>query len=209
MADLLYITCNLTPNHRSRTLSLGSEFLKHYLRCHPEDEVQFLDLYRDNIQRADQDLLEVWRRSARGESAFALNDEERRKVSRVWRLADHFTRCDRYVFVTHSLNLWFPAEFKMYVDTICVPDRTYRVTPQGAQGRLADKRRKSLHLHAASAIPFGEQPDLSVPYLSSLLFFLGVTDQETVVVNGDDPEEACAEETATARRKLQELARRF
>ena len=160
MAHLLYITCNVNPCERSRTLSLGSAFLEQYLRSHPDDEVQFLDLYRDNIQRADQDVLEVWGRIARGEESMALTDEERRKVSRIWRLADHFTRCDKYMFVTHSLNLWFPAEFKMYVDSICVPDRTYRLTPRGAQGRLADQCRKSLHLHAASAFPFSPRATL-------------------------------------------------
>lgn len=209
MAHLLYITCNVTTAERSRTLSLGSAFLEEYLRSHPEDEVQFLDLYRDNIQRADQDVLEVWGRIARGEESMALTDEERRKVSRVWRLADHFARCDKYVFVTHSLNLWFPAEFKMYVDTICVPDRTYRLTQHGAQGRLANQGRKSLHLHAASAYSFGGQLDLSVPYLSSLLVFLGVTDQEKVLITGDEPDGASAEETAMVRARLVELARRF
>ena len=114
-------------------------------------------------------------------------------MSRLWRLADQFGRCDKYVFVTHSLNLWFPAEFKMYIDAICVPDRTYRLTPGGAEGMLSDRHRKSLHLHAGPPFKFGQEQDLSVPYLRSVLSFLGVADQETVLLEGDDPERGSEE----------------
>ena len=209
MANLLYVTCNVKPQDKSRTLTLGYEFLEEYLRRNPQDEVQVLDLYRDSIQRVDQDVLGAWERSERGEDYGLLSVEERPKMSRIWRLADQFSACDKYVFVTHSLNLWFPAEFKMYVDTICVPDRTYRLTPQEAKGMLPDRRRKSLHLHATPSFTFGREHDLSVAYLRSVLNFLGVADQKTVLLRGDNPE--CREiiEYEAARRRLLTLARRF
>jgi FMN-dependent NADH-azoreductase len=186
MAKLLYVTCNVRSQTRSRTLSLGYEFLEEYLRWNPRDEVLVLDSYRDSIQRVDEDLLNAWGRIERGEDYGLLSDEERRKMSRVWRLADQFRWCDKYVFVTHSLNLWFPAEFKMYIDAICVPDRTYRLTPGGAEGILSDRHRKSVHLHAGPPFKFGQEQDLSVAYLRSVLNFLGVADQETVLLGGDD-----------------------
>ncbi len=210
MAILLYVTCNVRPQDKSRTLSLGYEFLEEYVRWHPHDEVQVLDLYRDCIQRIDQDVLCAWDRINRGEDYVPLlSDEERRKVSRLWRLADQFGRCDKYVFVTHSLNLWFPAEFKMYIDAICVPDRTYRVTLHGAKGMLLHPCRRSLHLHAAPSYKFGQEQDLSVSYLRSVLNFLGVADQETVILEGDDPEQEPKGKHETARRGLLELARHF
>jgi len=210
MAKLLYVTCNVRPQQRSRTLSLGNEFLEEYLRRHPQDEVQILDLYRDSIQRIDQDVFSAWERTERGENhALLLSEEERRKMSRIWRLADQFTRCDKYVFVTHSLNLWFPAEFKMYIDAISVPDRTYRLTPGGAEGMLSDRQRKSMHLHAGPTFKFGQEQDLSVPYLSSVLGFLGVAQHETVLLEGDDPERVSAGDHEKARHRLLELAHRF
>lgn len=210
MTNLLYITCNVKPQDKSRTLALGSEFLQEYLRWNPQDEVQVLDLYRDSIQRVDQDILNAFRRIERGEDyALLLSDEERRKISRAWRLADQLGRCDKYIFVTHSLNLWFPAEFKMYVDAVCVPDRTYRLTPHGAVGMLHHQSRKSLHLHAGPANKFGQEQDQSVAYLRSVLSFLGVANQETVLLEGDHPEQGAMEEYEAARRRLLELARRF
>lgn len=209
MANLLYITCNVKPQDQSRTLTLGYEFLEEYLRRNPLDEVQVLDLYRDNIQRIDQDLLTAWKRIEHGEDYVPVSEEERRKMSRVWRLVDLLCRCDKYVFVTHSLNLWFPAEFKMFIDAICVPNRTYRTTSHGAEGMLTARHRKSLHLHAGPANAYGVEQDQSVTYLRSLLNFLGVTDQETVLLEGDDPEQGSKETYEVARCQLSELACRF
>jgi FMN-dependent NADH-azoreductase len=210
MANLLYVTCNVKPQDKSRTLTLGYEFLEEYLRRNPQDEVQVLDLYRDNIQRVDQDVLNALERVEQGKDYIPLlSEEERRKMSRLWRLADQFGRCDKYVFVTHSLNLWFPAEFKMYIDAICVPDRTYRLTPDGAVGILSNPHRKSLHLHAGPSLKFGQEQDLSVAYLRSVLSFLGVAHHETVLLRGDDPEQGAKEEYEAARRRLLELARDF
>ena len=210
MSNLLYVTCNVRPQDRSRSLSLGYEFLDEYLRRNPHDEVQVLDLYRDGIQRVDQDVFSALGRIEQGKDyVLLLSEEERRKMSRLWRLADQFGRCDKYVFVTHSLNLWFPAEFKMYIDAICIPDRTYRLTPGGAEGILSDRHRKSIHLHAGPPIKFGQEQDLSVAYLRSVLSFLGVAQHETVFLEGDDPERVSGEDHEKARHRLLELARRF
>lgn len=209
MANLLYVTCNVRPQDKSRSLSLGYMFLEEYLRWNPKDEVQVLDLYRDSIPRVDEDVLNVWGRIECGEHDAILTDEERRKMSRVWRLASQFGRCDKYVFVTHSLNLWFPAEFKMYMDAICVPDCTYRLTPTGAKGLFADLNRKALHLHAVPSFNFGQEWDLSVAYLRSVLNFLGVTNQETVLLEGDDPQRGSRIEHEKARGRLLDLAHHF
>lgn len=209
MGNLLYVTCNVRPKDQSRTLSLGNDFLDEYLRRNPQDEVQVLDLYRDSIQRADQDVLKARERIERGDDYGLLSEEQRRKMSRLWRLADQFSRCDKYVFVTHSLNLWFPAELKMYVDAVLVPERTYCVTRLGAEGMLSRQSRKSLHLHAAPPFTFGREKDLSAGYLRSVLNFLGVVEQKMVIVNGDDPARGSKAEYEAAQRRLLELARSF
>ena len=209
MANLFYVTCNLATQGRSRTLSLGYEFLGEYLRWNTRDEVHVLDLYRDNIQRFDQDVHTAWGRIVHGAADSHLFDDEWRKMNRLWRLADQFGACDKYVFVTYSLNLWFPAEFKIYMDAICVPNRTFRLTPRGAEGMLPGESKKSIHLHACPPFRYGTEADLNVPYLRSVLSFLGVTEQETVVVAGDDPEGDVGEDYERARRRLMNLALTF
>lgn len=209
MANLLYVTCNVRTQNSSRILSLGAEFLREYLLRNPRDEVQMLDLYRDSIQRVDQDVLNARSRIERGEDYGLLSYEERRKMSRLWRLAEQFDRCDKYVFVTHSLNLWYPAEFKMYIDAICIPGRTYCLTPHGVKGKLSAANRKSLHLHAGQPYEFGHEQDQSAAYLSSVLKFFDVTAQETVLLHGDEPEQGSRSEYEAVRRKLMKMARSF
>jgi len=209
MATLLYVTCNVRPQDKSCTLSLGNEFLEEYLRRNPQDEVQILDLYRDNIQRVDLDVLNVWWRIERGEDYSFVSDGERNKIARLFRLADQFRRCDKYAFVTCSLNLWFPAEFKMYIDAIGIPDPTNRMTPLAAKSMLPGQHRKSLHLHACTPHYSLQEQELGVAYLRSVLSFLGVTDHETVLLEGDDPERVSEGEHEKARLRLLELARRF
>jgi len=209
MATLLYVTCDVRPQEQSCVLMLGNEFLEEYLRMNAHDEVQILDLYRDSIQRVDFDVLNCLERIERGENYVPVSNEERNKMSRIWRLADQFSRCDKYVFVTHSLNLWFPAEFKMYIDAICVPNRTYRLSPYGVEGLLSALSKKSLHIHACPPVVFGQALDQSVAYLRSVLNFLGVKDQESVCLKGDDPEHGAKKEYAAARRSVLEIANCF
>ncbi|GFO57302.1 FMN-dependent NADH-azoreductase 2 [Geomonas sp. Red276] len=210
MANLLYVTCFLKPIHRSRCHSLGYEFLEEYLRWNPRDEVHVLDLHRDNIPRIDQDVLHAWERITAGESCGVLSEDERRKISRIWRLADQFIACDKYVFVTPSWNLFFPAEFKMYIDAVTVPEKSYRLTQERAEGLLAGELKKSLHIHASAPFSYGNERDLSAPYLRSVLNFLGVTNQEAVLLSGcDDPQQGPSSEHGDARRRLLDLALRF
>jgi len=209
MANLLYITCNIRPQERSRTLSLGNEFLEEYLRWNPRDEVQVIDLYRDSIQRVDQDVLNVWWRIEHGEDYGFLSDAERHKIARLLRLAEQFRRCDKYVFVTCSLNLWFPAELKIYIDAIGIPDSDSPLKPQGAKGLVPEQGKKSLHLHACSPNNFVQERGLSVPYLRWLLNSFGVTQQETAILRGDDPQLGSEEEYETTRRRLLDLALSF
>lgn len=134
MAKLLYVTCNLKPVEHSRSLSVGTEFLDKYIAQNPDDEVHFLDLYRDNIQRIDADVLAGWGKLMKGEVFASLATDEQRKVGRIWKHADQFVDADKNVFVTPMFNQGFPAEMKMYIDAVCVVGKTFKYTPTGPRG---------------------------------------------------------------------------
>src|SRR5574340_304746 len=97
MARILYVICNLKPVELSRSLSVGKEFLDEYLRQNPADEVHFLDLYRDNIQRIDADVLSGWGEMSKGENFASLTIDQQRKIGRIWKHADQFIAADKYV----------------------------------------------------------------------------------------------------------------
>lgn len=210
MAKLLYVTCNLKPIELSRSLSVGKEFLDEYLRQNPADEVHFLDLYRDNIQRIDADVLGGWGKMRTGENFAALTIDEQRKVGRIWTHADQFIAADKYVFVTPMFNLGFPAEFKMYIDAVCVVGKTFTYTPTGPVGLLKHQGRKCLHIHSSGGFHFGKDEDHSVPYLKSVMGFMGIDNFQAIVVEGVDAVPDRAEEFRSAAvAKAREVAIHF
>ncbi len=186
MANVLYITCNLKPHEQSRSLTLGREFLAAYMERHPDDRIDVLDLYRDHIQRIDADVLSGWEKLSHGNSFDALTDDEQLKIGRIYMLADQFAAADKYVFVTPMWNLGFPAELKMYIDTVCVVGKTFVYTKGGPVGLLRGKGKKCLHIHACGGFHCGFKDDHSAPYLKSIMNFMGIEDFSRVVVEGAD-----------------------
>jgi len=186
MERLLYITCDLQPVEHSRSLIAGSEFLSEYLKWNPEDEIHMLDLYRDNIQRVDADVLSGLGKMNSGHHFAALTTDEQRKISRIWRLADQFVAADKYVFVTPMWNLGFPAELWMYIDTLFVVNKTYRYTPSGPEGLLKNQGRKCLLIHSTDGFDCGEKEALCVSYLRTNMKFIGIEDFEAIVIKGAD-----------------------
>lgn len=194
MANVLYVTCNLKSLEQSRSLTIGNEFLKAYIEKNPDDRIDFLDLYRDHIQRIDIDVLNGWEKLRICQSFSALNDDEQRKIARIWKLADQFAAADKYVFVTPMWNFGFPPEMKMYIDAVCVAGKTYTYTEQGAVGLLLGRGKKCLHIHSCGGFHLGKPEDHSVPYLRSVMNFIGIEDFCAVVLEGVDAVPHKAEE---------------
>lgn len=186
MAKLLYVTCNLKPVENSCSLSIGKAFLDKYLLLDLKNEIHCVDLYRDNIQRIDIDVLNGWKKMRGGVTFDSLNNDEQRKIRRIWMRADQFIAADKYLFVTPMFNLGFPAELKMYIDTVCVAGKTYAHTPTGPVGLLKNQGRKCLHIHSSGDFHYGKEEDHSVPYLRSIMRFMGIDDFEAIVVEGVD-----------------------
>lgn len=186
MANVLYITCNLKSREQSRSLTIGSEFLAKYSELHPEDRIDFLDLYRDHIQRIDANVLNGWEKLRVGGSFYSLTDDEQLKIGRIGKLADQFAAVDKYVFVTPMWNLGFPAEPKMYIDTVCVVGKTFTYTERGPVGLLRGMGKRCLHIHSCGGFHCGADDDHSVPYLKSVMNFMGIEDFRSVVVEGMD-----------------------
>ena len=210
MAKLLYVTCDLKPLDHSLSLIAGDEFLNEYLKWNPSDEIHMLDLYRDNIQRFDADVLSALEKIRNGHHFAVLNPDEQRKLTRIWRLADQFVAADKSVFATNMWNLGFPAELKMYMDTVCVVGKTYRYTARGAEGLLKNRGKKCLLIYSADFHDFGGKEAPSVSYLRSVMEFMGIDELKTIVINGaDSMVENARVSLAEATNNLAELAVSF
>ncbi|MGD9824527.1 FMN-dependent NADH-azoreductase [Desulfobacter sp.] len=186
MANLLYITCNLKPVEASRSLTAAKVFLDTYQEHNPNDRVDVIDLYRDPIQRIDTDVLGGWQKLQQGNDFAALSRDEQKKIMNINRTADQFAAADKYVFVTPMWNLNFPAEMKIYIDSICVVGKTFVYTEKGPVGLLRGTGKKCLDIHSSGGFHYGREEDHSVPYLKSVMNFMGVESFESVVIEGVD-----------------------
>lgn len=186
MSTVLYVTCNLKPVDMSRSLFIGREFIEKYTKHNPTDRIEQIDVYRDPIQRIDMDVLNGWKKLQLGQGFEMLTGDEATKILRINNLADQFIAADKYVFATPMWNLGFPAELKMYIDTVCVVGKTIAYEEQGAVGLLQGMGKKCLHIHSCGGFHHATEADHSVPYLRSILKFMGIEDFTAVVLEGVD-----------------------
>lgn len=209
MAKLLYITANPKTPERSYGLAVGQAFLDAYREVRPDDEIEHLDLFQSDIPTIDIDVFNGWDKLSHGEE---LSGEERRKVERINELTEQFIQADKYVFVSPLWNLGVPPILKTYIDNICVAGKTFTYTENGPVGLL--KGKKAIHIQASGGIysrgPAREM-EFSNRYLLALLRFIGVTDTDSLFVEGMDlhPDDADAikqNAIAAAREKAKAFA---
>ncbi|MBA2875298.1 FMN-dependent NADH-azoreductase [Thermaerobacillus caldiproteolyticus] len=185
MAKLLYITANPKTENESFSLSVGRAFLNAYKQQNPQDEVVELDLYQTDIPHIDQDVFSGWGKLQQGHAFDQLSAEEKQKVSRINQLTDQFIEADKYVFVTPMWNFSFPPKMKAYIDTICMAGKTFKYTENGPVGLLTDK--KAVHIQARGGI-YSEGPmkdmEFGDRYLKTVLSFIGITNVQSIIVEG-------------------------
>ncbi|MBD1549245.1 FMN-dependent NADH-azoreductase [Roseibium aggregatum] len=91
---------------------------------------------------------------------------------------------DALVIDSPMHNFTVPATFKAWIDLVVRPNRTFRGTPAGKVGLLADR---PVVLVMASGGPVGEAPpaqtDFLTPYLRYVLATIGLRDLSTICLD--------------------------
>jgi FMN-dependent NADH-azoreductase len=211
MSKVLYITANPKTKETSFSLAVGDEFLKAYVAANPQDVVTTLDLYKTEVQLIDENVLSAWGKFAGGVTFEQLTSAEQKAVAAMSGLLDQFLASDKYVFVTPLWNFTVPPKMKAYLDNICIVNKTFKYTQNGPVGLLEGK--KAVHIQARGGIyssgPAAEL-ELGDRYINTILGFIGVTDRQSIIIEGANyaPEKA-GEIKANAINKAKEVASKF
>jgi FMN-dependent NADH-azoreductase len=212
MAKVLYVTVNPKPVELSFGLRLGETFLKEYQQHSPEDTIERLDLYKEDIPFIDGMVLGAWGKAAQQQE---LNDEEKRVLGRMNELLDQFIAADKVIFVTPMWNLSYPPMLKAYIDNIVIAGKTFKYTEQGPQGLLGGKR--VMHIEARGGV-YSEGPATGLQftdqYLRAIMGFMGITDYSHIFVEGmaatpDKADEILAAAEEKARKAAAEFAKDY
>lgn len=185
MATVLFITAHPHDGTKSFSMTAGKAFIDDYREKNPNDEVIYVDLYKEYIPHLDADIFNGWGKLQSGSLFDQLSKEEQQKIGRLGQLVDQFVAADKYVFVTPMWNFSFPPIFKAYIDALCVLGKTFRYTEQGPVGLLTDK--KALHIQASGGV-YSEGPaaemEMGHRYLATIMKFFGVPSFEGLFIEG-------------------------
>lgn len=100
-------------------------------------------------------------------------------------LTDELLASDLLVIATPMWNFGVPSALKAWIDLVVRPGRTFQYADGGVLG-LAKGKKAILVLASGGVFTEGPWPewDFVEPYLRQILGFIGVTDVETVRVEG-------------------------
>jgi FMN-dependent NADH-azoreductase len=126
-------------------------------------------------------------------------------------LVDELLAADIVVIAAPMINFGVPTQLKSWFDYVARAGRTFRYSEGGPQGLVTGKR--VIIVSASGGIYSGANAalDFQVPWLRSMLGFLGITDVEVIRVEGTalgpkPAEEAVARAAAQARATVAALA---
>ncbi|KIL48703.1 FMN-dependent NADH-azoreductase [Jeotgalibacillus campisalis] len=203
---ILYINAN-PRNKTSVSEEIADVFVKELLASEQQASIEYVHLYETQLQEIDEEVLAVWGKHRSGE---ALTTKEKQKNDVMERVLDQFLSADVYVFITPFWNLLFPPRLKTYIDSLCIPGKTFRYTAGGQEGLVEGKR--AVHIQAVGGIYKGTGLNFSEDYLREIMRFLGIKEYDSVICEGmsqfpDMADKILAESKEEASQLAHKLAR--
>ncbi|MBA8843510.1 FMN-dependent NADH-azoreductase [Falsochrobactrum ovis] len=141
--------------------------------------------------------------------AEARNAEEAAAVAYSDQLVDELLAADAVVIATGLINFSIYSTLKSWIDNVARAGLTFRYTESGPVG-LATGKKVYLVLAAGGVYSEGaaKSMDHAVPYLKSVLGFMGMTDVEVIYVEGlAFGPEAAEKAISAAHSRVQEVAK--
>lgn len=213
MSKVLVIEAHPDTDEFSSSLTLGKTFLDTYREAHPDDEITVHNVSDEMNYPLNATALSIYHKTIEQKP---LSEPERSFEAGRHKWLDEFINADKYVFINPMYNLFVPAEMKSYFDLVMQVPYTFKYTPEGNPMGLL-KNKKAIHLQSAGGFYHGESghPDMSFldiadTYVKTILSVMGVTDYQSLFVEGMDHEPQNAETIETAAfDKAEELAKTF
>ena len=187
MATVLIVKAHPLDPQKSYALRALEEFETRFASLHPEDRIEIVDVFEDQIPTLDKPLLEAMAAAKKGEE---IASEQAERLERYNALTQQFLSADKIVVVNPLWNLNVPSQLVSWINTINVAGLTFKYGPEGSIGLIKDK--KLLHIQSNGGVYAGQDP--AAQYIKSIFEFLGFKDIQQVFIEGQsaDPSQAQA-----------------
>ena len=187
MATVLIVKAHPLDPQKSYALRALEEFETRFASLHPEDMIEIVDVFEDEIPTLDKPLLEAMAVAKKGEE---IASEQAERLERYNAFTQQFLSADKIVVVNPLWNLNVPSQLVSWINTINVAGLTFKYGPEGSIGLIKDK--KLLHIQSNGGVYAGQDP--AAQYIKSIFEFLGFKDIQQVFIEGQsaDPSQAQA-----------------
>ena len=187
MATVLIVKAHPLDPQKSYALRALEEFETRFASLHPEDMIEIVDVFQDEIPTLDKPLLEAMAAAKKGEE---IASEQAKRLERYNAFTQQFLSADKIVVVNPLWNLNVPSQLVSWINTINVAGLTFKYGPEGSIGLIKDK--KLLHIQSNGGVYAGQDP--AAQYIKSIFEFLGFKDIQQVFIEGQsaDPSQAQA-----------------
>lgn len=173
---ILQINASVRGEDSNSTL-LANSIVQRLKHQHPAAQIHAHDLGNTPHPTLDNEAL-----SALFTPADKRTAEQQARVDRDDALIAQVQAADVLVFGVPMYNFGIPAQLKSWFDAIARAGVTFRYTEQGPEGLLKGKK---VYVALARGGIYRDTPnDSQVPYLKTMLGFLGMSDIDWVYAEG-------------------------
>jgi FMN-dependent NADH-azoreductase len=185
MEKLLVINAHATVDSSiSVSLEVGNHFIENYHKMNPNESIEQIDLYNQEIPQVNSTVLSAWGKFSSGGE---LTDEEKRITSKMNEILQQFKSAKKYVIIMPLHNFNIPSRLKDYMDNIMIARETFKYTENGSVGLLTDAR-SLLVIQGSGGIytnnDWYSENEFSHKYLKSMFNFLGIEDYQIIRAQG-------------------------
>lgn len=201
MSSILLLTSS--PRTESLSTTIAKELAEKIRAQKPGSVIVHRDLAAHPLPHIDDLFTAAIRKPAESRTA-----EENEAVKTSDALVDELLAADTVVIGTGLINFNIYSSLKTWIDNVARAGRTFQYTESGPVGLATGKK---VYIVLASGGVYSQGPaapmNHAVPYLKSVLGFMGITDIETVYVEGlAFGPEAAEKAIGAAKARTEELA---
>ena len=182
MSYTLFIKANDRSASEAVSVKLYDAFLESYQQSHQDEEIIELNLFQEELPYLGADMINGQFKLARGLEVTAAENKAAETANYY---LEQFVRADKIVIAFPLWNFTVPAVLHTYFDYLNQAGKTFKYTPEGPVGLLGDK--KVMLLNARGGV-YSEGPaaevEMAVKYVSNVIQFFGITDVNSVIIEG-------------------------
>lgn len=182
MTKVLFIKANDRPAEQAVSSKMYDTFLNTFKEANPNADITELDLFNIDLPYYGNTAITGGYKRSQG---MELTAEEAKAADIVEKYLNQFMEADKVVFAFPLWNFTVPAPLITYTSYLSQAGKTFKYTEQGPVGLAGDKKVAVLSARGSDySNEFMAPMEMAAKYMTNLLGFWGITNPETVVIEG-------------------------